>query len=430
MLESPSKCCWDCVPCERNYYSDQNNSEACSLCGEHKHTEDNGTMCVENKRQWLSYQNPAGVILCCMFIFAEVYTVTSLLVMCYYWHHPLVHFKSNLKITFLIITMIGLIFLLPFREEPDSFSCQAQALLSTWVLNVLAANVLVRTPLIFSRIKFLSNKNKGTSGCSVTVYQSVAMWLVAGIGITYNMISLFTHPSRPHKQDFQNVRVGAPPLHVTVIACNWDIPMWRKQLFYIYILLVSLIAVILCQVEDRIKPRLERSNTDPRYSVDEAKLISYTCYVSYLIGVTFIPLTISNSSDKMTESVMFKLTVGFILYTALGFFTVPRFYKIYRESSKEALDAELTNLPPIVVNISHRHHTSSISSGSVPTGHNRKYVRNGHPNTGGSISRNSVRDKQTKAHGTDEEAACESVRNSKVRDNSTCEEESSEQETS
>ncbi|XP_014680212.1 PREDICTED: extracellular calcium-sensing receptor-like [Priapulus caudatus] len=363
VLPSPSVCCWDCMSCEDGHYSETNQSTMCEVCGPHRHTERARTKCVANTEIWLSWTDRQGILLLLLAALGETYALATVVIMTYFRQHPVIEFKSNLKISFLLTVIVGLVAIVPFRARPSDASCNTRTILLMCVSNLLAANLLARTPVIRTGIKSLKRRYSCLSHYADNVCQTALVLLVAGVGIAYCSWLVLAYPMSIHRIDVNQLWEDTPDTDQTIVSCTWLPRKWWNIVFaYVYPCTIAIITVVLCQFTPCTRHRLERSTTDPRYSVDEAKLISYTCYIAFLVVATLTSLSFALGAD--VYSFISKLTMALVLYTALGFFTLPRFYKIYRASAKRARgDSIVQPRAPLTLTVSYHNQTSAINYG-------------------------------------------------------------------
>ncbi|XP_073671758.1 olfactory receptor CH1 [Paramisgurnus dabryanus] len=275
-------CCFECVRCPSGEISNMTDSAECIKCPSEFWSNENLSMCVPKKVEFLSFEENMGILLTAFSLSGVSLTIAVALVYYHFMDTPLVK-ASNTELSFLLLFSLTLCFLcsLTFIGRPTEWSCMLRHTAFGITFALCMSCVLARTIAVVMAFKAtvpgtsvpqcsLPLQRTGVFCC--TLFQSIIciLWLLLAPPMPYKNIS--------HSVD------------KIILECDLGsaVGFWAV-LGYIGILafLCFILAFLARKLPDNF---------------NEAKFITFSMLIFCAVWITFIPAYVS-SPGKFTVAV-------------------------------------------------------------------------------------------------------------------------------
>uniref|UniRef100_A0A8C1Z611 Olfactory receptor C family, h1 n=1 Tax=Cyprinus carpio TaxID=7962 RepID=A0A8C1Z611_CYPCA len=261
-------CCFECLRCPSGEISTTTDSAECIKCPLEHWSNENHSMCVLKKVEFLSFEENMGILLTAFSLTGVSLTIAVALMFYHFIDTPLVK-ASNTELSFLLLFSLSLCFLcsLTFIGQPTEWSCMLRHTAFGITFALCMSCVLARTIAVVMAFK--------TTVISVffcTFFQVIicTLWLVLAPPIPYKNI---THS-----------------LDTIILECDLGsaIGFWAVLG---YIGLLSVLCFILAFLARKLPDNF-----------NEAKFITFSLLIFCAVWITFIPAYVS-SPGKFTVAV-------------------------------------------------------------------------------------------------------------------------------
>ncbi|XP_069072136.1 extracellular calcium-sensing receptor-like [Pleurodeles waltl] len=281
-------CCFDCVLCAEGEVSNETDSGTCWRCPNDQWPNEKRTACVPKTIEYLSYQEPLGVVLSAIVTFSSILTTAIWLSFFKNRHTPVVK-ANNRELSYFLLGGILLCFLccLLFIGEPQKITCILRQPTFGVVFIFCVSCVLSKTIMVviaFNATKPGSNMRKWlgprvtvvtVSGCTFLQVLLCAAWLL-------------NCPPFPEKN--MELRTGT-----VIFQCN----ECSKTAFWC---VLGYMGVLACA--SFVVAFLARKLPD---NFNEAKWITFSMLVFLSVWLSFIPGYLSTHGKYMVAVEVFSI---------------------------------------------------------------------------------------------------------------------------
>ncbi|XP_061072467.1 extracellular calcium-sensing receptor-like [Conger conger] len=275
-------CCFDCVPCDDDKVSNENDSVDCTSCPDDYWSNAARTECTPKAIEYLSY-DAMGLTLTVIAVVGACLTVAVLGVFLYHRNTPIVK-VNNSELSFFILLSLTLCFLcaLVFIGEPTSWSCMLRHTAFSIAFSLCISCILGKTLVVLAAftatrpgnniMKWLGPKQQRfiISVCTFIQMIICAVWLV-------------TAPPFPNKNtQYDRSRI--------ILECS----VGSEQAFWCVLGYIGFLAA-LCFILAFLARTLPGN-------FNEAKYITFSMLIFCAVWLAFIPAYVS-SPGKFTVAV-------------------------------------------------------------------------------------------------------------------------------
>ncbi|XP_063794544.1 vomeronasal type-2 receptor 26-like [Pseudophryne corroboree] len=287
-------CCFDCILCPEGMISNQTNSVDCYLCPEDHWTNSRRTKCVPKVIEFLSYEEPLGLV---MASFAVIFSLATMMVLCVFlkFRDTAVVKANNRNLSYLLLLSLTFCFLcsLAFIGRPSRLTCTIRQALFGVTFSLCISCILAKTIIVVIAFKATRPGNNlrvwvGFQTALLVVFTSncvqviiILVWLVR--------FSPFLEPN-------YHVLTG-----VILMECNEG----SVIMFYCTIGYLGFLASF-----SFVVAFLARNLPD---SFNEAKYITFSMLTFLSVWSSFIPAYLSTKGKYIVASEIFA-----ILLSSLG----------------------------------------------------------------------------------------------------------------
>uniref|UniRef100_A0AAQ4R1L1 G-protein coupled receptors family 3 profile domain-containing protein n=1 Tax=Gasterosteus aculeatus aculeatus TaxID=481459 RepID=A0AAQ4R1L1_GASAC len=183
-------CCFDCVPCDSGKISNQTNSIECTLCPEDFWSNNDRTVCIPKKVEFLGYDS-LGIALTVISMMGACITIAVFAVFFYHRNTVIVRI-NNSELSFFILFALTLCFLcsLVFIGKPTFWSCMLRHTAFSITFSLCISCILGKTLVVLAAftatrpgdniMKWLGPKQQRTIIFVSTLIQVIicAAWLI------------------------------------------------------------------------------------------------------------------------------------------------------------------------------------------------------------------------------------------------------------
>ncbi|KAJ7314155.1 hypothetical protein JRQ81_006095 [Phrynocephalus forsythii] len=285
MFIQPGKqvCCYDCIQCPKGRISSQRDAEQCKECPEDRYPNQNHNQCLPKNMNYLSYEEPLGVVLASLSLFLSMGTATLIWTFIRHRDTPIVK-ATNWSITCTLLSSLLLCFLCPllFIGWPGKANCLLRQTVFGILFTISVACVLAKTitvVLAFMATKPGSRMRKWV-GKRLTILVIIpSCFLQMGICVAWLAMAPPFPELDMHSQ-----------MEAIIVQCNEG----SSLMFYTVLGYMGLLALISFTVAFHARKLPDAFN--------EAKWITFSMLVFCSVWVSFVPTYLS-TKEKYTVAV-------------------------------------------------------------------------------------------------------------------------------
>ncbi|XP_018414823.1 PREDICTED: extracellular calcium-sensing receptor-like [Nanorana parkeri] len=290
-LKGQPVCCFDCKPCSEGTISNQTNSVACYVCPEDRWPNSLKTECIPKAIEFLSYEEPLGLVMALFSIFFSVITLIVLYI--YFKFRDTVVVKANNRsLSYLILLSLNFCFLcsLVFIGYPTRLTCTVRRFLFAVTFSFCVSCILAKTIIVVIAFEV----TKPGSNLRVWLGFRTAIIIIT-ISTSIQMVIILVWLARfpPFLEHNYHVMVGT-----TLVECNEG----SVAMFYCTLGYLSVLAVI-----SYVVAFLARNLPD---SFNEAKYITFSMLTFLSVWSTFIPAYLSTKGKYIVAVEVFAILLS------------------------------------------------------------------------------------------------------------------------
>ncbi|XP_073480888.1 extracellular calcium-sensing receptor-like [Aquarana catesbeiana] len=320
-LQGRPICCYDCVPCSMGEMTNHTDAGECTRCSSNQWSNEERNRCIPRVLEFLSYDEPLGMMLMIMVVMLSVLTVCILIVFFKNQDTPIIK-ATNRELSYILLVSLIFCFLccLVFIGQPSTFSCLLRQTFFSVAFSISISSVLAKTIMVILAFKATRLNSPLRKWLGPTIPRNV-VGLCSMFQIS--ICSVWLHRSPPFPM--LNSEIDS---HKIIFECNEG----QKLFFYITLGFMGFLAMVSFLVAF-----LARNLPG---SFNEAKLITFSMLVFCSVWISFIPAYLS-TSGKYTVAVQ----IFAILASSAGLLScifLPKCYIILlrpEENSREFLSS-------------------------------------------------------------------------------------------
>ncbi|XP_040203537.1 vomeronasal type-2 receptor 26-like [Rana temporaria] len=280
-LQGRPICCHDCVPCSEGEMTNYTDAGECTKCPFDHWSYGERDRCVPKVLEFLSYDEPLGILLVITAVMLSTLTVCILTIFIKYQDTPIIK-ATNRELSYILLVSLMSCFLcsLVFIGQPSTFSCLLRQTFFIMAFSISISSVLAKTIMVILAFKATRLNSPLRKWLGPAIPRNiVGLCLIVQISIC----SLWLHRSPP------SLMLNTLN-HKIIYECNEG----QKIFFYVTLGFMSFLAMV-----SFLAAFLARNLPG---SFNEAKLITFSMLVFCSVWISFIPAYLS-TSGKYTVAV-------------------------------------------------------------------------------------------------------------------------------
>ncbi|XP_078515245.1 vomeronasal type-2 receptor 26-like [Lissotriton helveticus] len=305
--EGEPVCCFDCIPCSQGEISIGTDAVQCLKCPDSEWPNARHTQCIEKSIEFLSYQEPLGVILAIFSSFMVIITASILSIFIRYQDTPIVK-ANNRGLSYLLLVSLMLCFLcsLIFIGHPIRLTCILRQTVFGVIFSVSVSSVLAKTVIVVLAFK-ASHPNSSARKWLGSRTPSGIVFFGSLMQVFICAVWMLRSPPFPEL----NMKSYKEKI---IFECNEGGTIF----FYCMLGYMGLLATV-----SFIVAFLSRNLPG---SFNEAKLITFSMLVFVSVWISFIPAYLSTRGKYMVAVEVFAILCSSAGLLACIFF--PKCYNI------------------------------------------------------------------------------------------------------
>ncbi|XP_037700312.1 G-protein coupled receptor family C group 6 member A isoform X2 [Choloepus didactylus] len=154
---SQHTCCYECVNCPENHYSNQTDMDHCLLCNNKTHWSPVGSsMCFEKEVEYLNWNDPLAILLLALSLVGIMFVLAIGIIFTRNLNTPVVKSSGGLAVCYVILLCHLLNFVSTgfFIEEPQDFTCKTRQMLFGVSFTLCISCILMKSLKILLAFSF------------------------------------------------------------------------------------------------------------------------------------------------------------------------------------------------------------------------------------------------------------------------------------
>ncbi|XP_029441518.1 vomeronasal type-2 receptor 26-like [Rhinatrema bivittatum] len=283
ILEGQPACCFDCIPCSKEEFSNQTDATECMKCPDDQWPTKRQDGCQKKSIEFLSYQEPLGMVLAVTSGLGALMPSAILVVFIQNRHTPVVK-ANNRELSYLLLLALILSFgcSLVFIGHPTSLTCMVRHMTFGIAFAICISCLLAKTIMVVIAFK----ATKPTSNLKLWVGPRLPNILVLACSLVQVLICVtWLIVAPPFYQMNMKSQMGK-----IVLECNEGslVAFWCMLG---YMGLLSTISFIVAFLARKLPD-----------SFNEAKFITFSMLIFIAVWLSFIPAYLS-TTGKYTVAV-------------------------------------------------------------------------------------------------------------------------------
>ncbi|XP_032887123.1 extracellular calcium-sensing receptor-like [Amblyraja radiata] len=283
--EGESICCFDCIPCANGEIS---NGTECFECPEDYWSNKQKDTCVLKEVEFLSFDEPLGIVLTFFSILGIAISAAILAIFIKFMNTPIVR-ANNYELSFLLLFSLTLCFLasLAFLGRPTVKFCILRQIGFGIGFSLCLSCILVKTIVVVLAFT-MTKPNQNALKRFRPMYHRVIVASITFIQICICIGFLLSSPISVQKD--ATVAVGK-----IILECSQG----AEQTLFAILIYIGLLA-ILCFILAFLARRLPNN-------FNEAKFISFSLLIFFVVWVSFIPAYFSSKGKYIVAVEVFAI---------------------------------------------------------------------------------------------------------------------------
>ncbi|XP_029441506.1 vomeronasal type-2 receptor 26-like [Rhinatrema bivittatum] len=283
ILEGQPACCFDCIPCSEDEFSNITDATECMKCPDDQWPTKRQTECQKKSIEFLSFQEALGIVLGVMSVLGALMPAAILVVFIQNCHTPVVK-ANNCELSYLLLVALILGFgcSLVFIGHPTTLTCMVRQMAFGIVFAICISCLLAKTIMVVIAFK----ATKPTSMLKTWVGPRLPNVLVLTCSLVQVLICVtWLIVAPPFPQMNMKSQMGK-----VVLECN-EGSLIAFCLMLGYMGLLSTISFIVAFLARKLPD-----------SFNEAKFITFSMLIFIAVWISFIPTYLS-TRGKYTVAV-------------------------------------------------------------------------------------------------------------------------------
>ncbi|XP_053129546.1 G-protein coupled receptor family C group 6 member A [Hemicordylus capensis] len=267
---SPHTCCYECISCPENYYTNRSDMDYCILCNNRTHWSPvSSSTCYKKMVQYLNWNDWFAILLLVLSVLGVVLICAIIIIFTRNVDTPVVKASGGLTVCYVILlchflTFISTVF---FIGKPKAYKCKTRQALFGISFALCISCILIKSLKILLAFSFDPKLQKILKG----LYKPIpTVSLCTGIQVL--ICAIWITVRSPFVEENFSIR------RVIILECNEGSPV-ALGIMLGYISLLAFICFI-CAFKGRKLPE----------NYNEAKFITFGMLIYFIAWIIFIPV--------------------------------------------------------------------------------------------------------------------------------------------
>uniref|UniRef100_A0A4W3GBY7 G-protein coupled receptors family 3 profile domain-containing protein n=1 Tax=Callorhinchus milii TaxID=7868 RepID=A0A4W3GBY7_CALMI len=316
------RCCFDCVPCAEGNIS---NGTECTQCPEDSWSNQKKDECLPKEIEFLSFEEPLGIILTVFSLLGAVITVVIIVIFIKFLNTPIVR-ANNHELSFLLLFSLFFCFLccLTFIGEPSVEFCVLQQTGFGISFALCISCILVKTSVVVLAFK-MTAPNQNMSKYFRPIHHRIVVTAITLVQIGISLGFLISSPLVVQRNS--QAVIGK-----IILECNKE-----PELALIGILGYIGTLALLCFILAFLARKLPNN-------FNEAKFISFSLLVFFVVWLSFIPAHASSKGKYLVAVEIFAILSS--TFGLLAFIFFPKCYVVLMRPDLNTKQGMMGRAPP------------------------------------------------------------------------------------
>ncbi|XP_048027259.1 extracellular calcium-sensing receptor [Megalobrama amblycephala] len=281
-------CCFDCIPCAEGEISNQTDSNDCLTCSKETWPNQARDQCIPKTLEFLSFQEPLGIILWAFSAFGACAALAVLVVFIMYRKTPVIR-GNNMELSFLLLLFLCTCFLigLTFIGKPTDWLCRIRYPAFGISFTLCISCILAKTVVVLMAFRATLPGSNVMKWFGPAKQRSSVIFCTCVQGLICIIWLTTKPPVAAYNTKFMSATI------IVECAVGSEIGFWC---------VLGYIGFLACMCF--LMAFLARKLPD---NFNEAKFITFSMLIFFAVWITFIPVYVSSRGKYMVAVHVFAI---------------------------------------------------------------------------------------------------------------------------
>ncbi|XP_055068007.2 G-protein coupled receptor family C group 6 member A [Misgurnus anguillicaudatus] len=317
--EGQHTCCYECINCSENYYSNNTDMVQCYSCKTDEWSDSGSSKCNPKTYEYFEWNNGFAIVLLTLAALGVLFLFLISALFIYQRNSPVVKAAGGPLCHLILVSLLGsFVSVVFFVGEPSNMTCKVRQVVFGLSFTVCISCILVKSLKILLAFRI----NLELKEHLTRLYKPyVIIWVCTGVQVIICTIWLILHS--PYKDKVPNPKI-------ILIKCNEGSEV-AFGVMLAYIILLALVCFTFAYKGRKLPQKY-----------NEAKFITFGMLIYLMACVIFIPVHVTTSGKYLPAVEMVVILIS--NYGILSCHFMPKCYIIIFKKDHNTRDAFLKNI--------------------------------------------------------------------------------------